>query len=161
MFSLFGGKKTARAATAHSPDDKNLKLNPTLGLSGTPEKRRTRIRVIVSPKLYPVGPGTGLRRLRKLQSSAQLRPERRHHEFGPRAAQQRLRPARPLRRRLPPAGAPTLAVHRLHQAVGDGVAQGHDLVIVQQAEQVSAALRLQVAEPRHLAPGEGGRGRRH
>lgn len=54
--------------------------------------------------------------------------------------------------------SPTLAVHRLHQAVGDGVAQGHDLVIVQQAEQVPAALRLRVAEPRHLAPGEGGRG---
>lgn len=45
-----------------------------------------------------------------------------------------------------------MAVHRLHQAVGDGVAQGHDLVIVKQAEQIPAALRLEVAEPRHLAP---------
>lgn len=43
---------------------------------------------------------------------------------------------------LPAQPAPTLAVQRLHQAVGDGVAQGHDLVIVQQAEQVTAALRL-------------------
>lgn len=101
-------------------------------------------------------PGTGLRGLRKLQSRSGVPAS-----SGPWRPSSVSGPARPLRRRLPPAGAPTLAVHRLHQAVGDGVAQGHDLVIVQQAEQVPAALRLEVAKPRHLAPGEGGRGRRH
>lgn len=54
----------------------------------------------------------------------------------------------------------TLAVFRLHQAAGDGVAQGHDLVGLQQAEQVTTALSLWAAEPRHLDPREGGRGRR-
>lgn len=52
-------------------------------------------------------------------------------------------PERPFRGAAPPDAtpgvtrpppAPTLAVHRLHQAVGDGVAEGHDLVIVQHAE---------------------------
>lgn len=91
----------------------------------------------------------------------------------PRAVRARWGEARhPLRSQAAAAGGPgrpgegdrpwgrgaslTLAVFRLHQAVGDGVAQGHDLVVIQQAEQVTTALSLWAAEPRHLDPREGG-----